>query len=219
MGTEAAWVPWVVGALSVASAGTSYYNTEKTADRQDAALADSIINQSRKQREADARVGEEVQKLEGSTAADERAERLAQYMDVVGRNRDSLQAGLVPGVGSDRFQADAQGSAAAAESYAGKMADLMARVDAGSLQRQREGFGYGRLATDLSRVAREASGQSFLDELRLRGIRRNPWLDAAAAGMSGAAGAMGSGASGANAANTGQGVTASGYRGLGSLGY
>lgn len=187
-------------AAMAASAGAQYYNTERTADRQDRTLADNIINQGRKQQVADTAVNEEVRELQASTAADERAQRLSEYMDVVAKKRGNAEAGLTPGLGSERFQSDAADATKATQGYAGKMADLMARIDAPGLQRQGEGFGYGKLATDLGLIGREASGQAFLDQLRLSRIKRDPWLDAAAAGLSGAGGAM---ASGSNATGSG----------------
>ena len=186
--------------LAAASVGAQYYNTERTARRQDNALATSIANQGRKQQVADTAVNEEVRKLESSTAADERAGRLAEYMDIVAKKRGNAEAGLTPGLGSERFQSGAAAATKATQGYAGKMADLMARIDAPGLQRQGEGFGYGKLATDLGLIGREASGQAFLDQLRLSRIKRDPWLDAASAGLSGAGGAM---ASGSNATGSG----------------
>lgn len=180
--------------LSAAGAGASAYNAKRTADRQDRQLATSIINQGRKQQVADTAVNEEVRKLEDSNAADERAGRLAEYMDIVAKNRGTAEAGLTPGLGSERFQSDAAAATKATQGYAGKMADLMARIDAPSLQRQGEGFAYGKLATDLGLIGREASGQAFLDQLKLNRIQRNPWLDMAAAGLSGAGGGMAAGA-------------------------
>ena len=39
----------------------------------------------------------------------------------------------------------------------------MARIEAPRLQRQGEAFDYGRLATDIDGLSREAAGQSFID--------------------------------------------------------
>jgi len=176
MGTEALWIPAVIAA---AGAGVQYYNTERTADRQDKQLAESIRGQARRQEEADARVNEEVRKLQQSTAADERAARLDQYLGTLVRNRRDAQGGITPGIGSGQFQGDAERAAAALDSYGGDQASLAARIDAPLVQRQGEGFAYGNLATDLSRIGREVAGQEFIDRVKLNAIRRNPWLDAA----------------------------------------
>lgn len=177
--------------LATAAAGASTYNTIQTGRRQDSAAASSIRNQSRLQREADARVNEEVQSLEGSTAADERAERLAQYMDTLRAGDASLTAGLTPGVGSDAFREDSAAAADAVRAGAGRTAGLMSRIDAAQMQRQGEAFGYGRLATDVGLIGRRSQGQAFMDDLRMRSIQRNPWIDAGASVLQGMAGGMG----------------------------
>ncbi len=171
-------------AAAAAAAGTSAYNTNQTAKKQDRALAGSIRNQDKKQQEIDARINKEVQELSQSNSADERAESLANYTDTVRKGSGDITAGLTPGIGSDAFKADAAKGAQGTLDYAGNIAGLMSRIDAPSMQRRGEAFGYGRLATDNNMIAREARGQAFLDELRLRSIQRNPWLDAAAATMS-----------------------------------
>jgi hypothetical protein len=61
-----------------------------------------------------------------------------------------------------------------------RAAGLLSRIDAPGRQRQREGFGFGRLASDLGTIGRASAGDDFLTQLRLRGIRENPWRQAAA---------------------------------------
>lgn len=228
MGTEAAWVPWVVGALSAAG---SVYNGERVAHNQDQALAQSLRTQGRHQREADAKVNDQVAALEASRSEDERAKRQMQYLDALARGRATKNAGLVPTVGSAAFAADTDAARAASDALATRAAGLEARIDAPGLQRQDEGFGFGRLATDLGLVKRQSAGDAYLDQLRLRAIRRNPYIDAAASfgqgyaasslgGAGGAGGASGSGTpftelGAANDAGygafTGAGMTTPGY--------
>jgi hypothetical protein len=180
-------------AMAAAAAGTAY-NTSRTARRQDSAAADSIRNQSRIQRRADERVDQEVQELEGSTAADERQQRLGEYMQTLRAGEGGLTAGLTPAIGSDAFRADSATAAGEVKDYAAKNAGLMSRIDAAQMQRQGEGFGYGRLATDIGMIGRESRGQDFMDQLRMRSIVRNPWIDAGAQVLGGMAGGMGGGA-------------------------
>lgn len=187
MGTEALWIPAVIAAVG---AGAQYYNTERTEEKQDKQLAESIRGQTAKQREADARVNEEVAKLEQSTAAEERANRLQTYLDTVTRNRRDVQGNLTPLIGSGEFQGDAARTAEALDAYGGREAGLASRIDAPLLQRQGEGFGYGHLATDLSRIGRDVAGQRFIDQINLGRIKRNPWIDAGASAASGAASGM-----------------------------
>lgn len=191
-------------ALAAASAGTQYYNTQKTAKRADSALAEQIRNQGRKQREADAKVNERVTDLEGSTSADERAQRLGDYMQNLRANRGKVEAGLTPNIGSSAFRDDAAQDAADVMAHAGQSADLLSRIDAAGLQRQGEAFGYGNLATGLSLIGREARGQNWLDELRLRrASQRNAGLDLFSGLLGAGAGAVGSGSGAGGWADSG----------------
>lgn len=185
-------------ALSAAGAGLQYKSTRDTAKREDSALAGQIANQSKRQREADAKVNEQVTDLEGSTSQDERAKRLDQYMQTLRTNRGKLESGLTPAIGSAAFKADAAGDAADVQAHAGDTAGLMSRMDAGTLQRQGEAFGYGNLATDLSLIQNLARGDNFLDQLRVnRAGRRNAGMDAFGSFLGGVGGAVaGSGGSG-----------------------
>lgn len=184
MGAEVI-VPLILSGLS---AGMSAYNTQKTAKREDQALAESIRNQASKQKEADARTLKEVSAMEGSTSRDEEAKRTDQYATQLRRNRANMQGvNLMPGVGGATFTADAAKAMQGVDQYAGQTAGLMAQADAPGMQRQDEAFGFGKLATDIGLLQRESRGQAYIDELRRRSIRRNPWLDMAA-GLTGAAG-------------------------------
>lgn len=188
--------------LAAAAAGAQYYNTQQTAKRTDEAAAQGILNQSRQQQQADTRVGEEVAKLAGSNAQDERQQRLGEYFDIVKGNRATMQEGLAPGIGSDQFKQAANDASMQSGERTANVADLMSRIDAAHLQRQGEGTSYGRLGTDLSGIGRRASGLAFLDDLRARNVRRDPYLDAFSALAGGASGAIGSNTTGV-ATNTG----------------
>lgn len=171
---------WAALALSAAAAGTQYVNTERTAKRQDNALATQIRNQGAKQRQADARVGEQIDDLAASNADAARNESLDSYMQTLRRNHGQTKAGLAPSFGSETFQRDAADAAQGVDRYATETADLMSKIDAPVCQRQQEGFGFGRLGTDLGLLQRDASGQNYVDQLRLMAIRRNSGLDFAA---------------------------------------
>lgn len=177
MGTESVWVPLVVAAVS---AGAQYYNTQQTAHRQDNALAQQIRDQAAQQREADARVTKTVQDTAASNPDAARASALDQYVTQLKRHQAAADGNLaMPVGGSDAFKADAAKAAMGVQDYGTKFADLMSRIDAPALQRQQEAFNFGDLGTDLTNIKRNAAGQDFLDELRLRSIRRNPWVDMA----------------------------------------
>ena len=177
-----------IGAMAAGSLASAY-NTRQTAKRQDAQAAQSIRNQADIQRRADAKVNEHVAELQGSNAEGERKQRMADYMAQLTRNRSAIAGGLQPGIGGDAFQSDAQTALEGVDAKAMGDAGLLARMDAAGMQRQREGTAAGKLGTDIGMIGRESKGQQFIDELRLRGIRRNGGLDLA----SGLLGAVGSG--------------------------
>ncbi|GAB1407666.1 hypothetical protein MASR1M8_15850 [Thermomonas brevis] len=167
--------------LTAASTGLSAYNTSKTAKKQDQAMAQGIRNQAAKQRQADARINEEMQQLAGSTSSEARTKRMAEYTQQLRRGQAGTASGLAqPAFGGEAFVQDAAGALAGIQAGATQNADWMARQDAPIMQRTEEGRRMGRMAEDVDIVARDAKGTSYLDELRMRAIRRNPWLDAAA---------------------------------------
>lgn len=180
---------YIAMAAMAASAAANAVNTRNTARRQDAQAAQGIRNQADIQRRADAKVNEHVAELQGSNAEGERKQRMADYMAQLTRNRSSIAGGLQPGIGGDAFQSDAQTALEGVDAKAMGDAGLLARMDAAGMQRQREGTAAGKLGTDIGMIGRESRGQRFIDELRLRGIRRNGGLDLA----SGLLGAVGSG--------------------------
>lgn len=180
--------------MTAASAGIGAYNTNQTAKREDRAAAEAIRAQAGKQKQADARTLKEVSTLEGSSSRDEEAKRADQYATQLRRNRGKMQGvNLAPGIGGEAFTADAANAMSGVDSFAGETADLMARADAPGMQRQGEATGYGKLATDIGLIQRESRGQAYIDELRRRSIRRNPWLDMAAGALGSAAGGFGGG--------------------------
>jgi len=178
---------WETALLLAASAATAW-NNDQTIKRQDQQAANAIQNQGRIQRQVDSRIDDEVRQMEQSTAADERAKALEGYMTTLGRNRRSLEAGLTPAIGSNAFRESSAAATGDVNTYAQRAADLMSRIDAPAMQRQGEAFGYGKLATDVGTLARNAQSQSFLDEMRLRAIRKNPLIDLAAGAASAYAG-------------------------------
>ncbi|MCW0413476.1 hypothetical protein NG831_06565 [Xanthomonas sacchari] len=208
MGSEAVWVPL---ALAAVGAGTSYYNTQQTAKRQDNALADQIRQQNARQAEADAQVNNLVQKRATSDASTERAQTLGAYLDQVRAATGAATSGLGQvGKVSDAYQQAANDAALGVADYGQKSAQLMSRIDAPTQQRQREALQNAQFQTDLGLIKRNAAGDDYLAKLRLQRIRENPWLSAAsqlatsAAASSAASGGFGSaGSSAGSAANFG----------------
>lgn len=188
--------------IALMAAGTlaQQAETERVTRKQDEATAQGLLNQSRRQQEADRRVNDEIAQLETSTAADDRAQRLGQYMQQLQRGQRQALSGLNSPIGGATFQADAGAARAGADNAAATTAGLMSRIDAPQLQRQQEAFGYGKLATDLDMEARASRGQQFIDQLRLRQIRRRPEVDLLAGLATSAGGAMAGGGGGFAAA-------------------
>lgn len=188
--------------IAIALAGTAAQQaeTQRVERKQDQETAQGLLSQSRRQQEADRRVNDEIAQLETSTAADDRAQRLGQYMQQLQRGRKQAVAGLEGPVGGATFQTDAGAARTGADNAAATTAGLMSRIDAPQLQRQQEAFGYGKLATDLDMEARASRGQQFIDQLRLRQIRRRPEVDLLA-GLATAAGGSMAGGGAANAAS------------------
>lgn len=198
-------------ALAAASAGAEYYNTEQTANRQDKQAAQSILDQTAIEKKANARTQQTLQQIQGSNATDARAQRLADYMQTLNQAKARTQAGLTnPVVGGSTFQADSAAAANQAQNFGTQTAGLLSRIDAPVVQRQQEGFDYGRLATDLSQLQNQSAGTAFLDKLKQASIRRNSKLDlaaglmsAASGGVSGADGGTGSAIDWGSSANNG----------------
>lgn len=210
MGTEAAWVPWAMAALS---AGASVYNAEQTAKRQDNELARQIIAQGERQRAADKIVQDAVLRQGQSSPDEARQSSLDQYLTQLQRTQGQAASGLDQlGAVSDRFSEDSEDAAGDIAATGQRTADIMSRIDAPLLQRQEEGIAFGRLGGDIARVGALSDSDRYLGDIRMRGIRRNPWIDAAAAAAQGYASGWAPASSGYTGAT---GSTAFGYRSFG----
>lgn len=173
------------------SAGANYYNGKQTAKRQDNELAKQIRQRSQLQGEADTAVNRLLAQRAASDSGGERAATANQYLDQVRQAQGAATAGLQQrGAVSDAYRQSANDAALGIGDYGATAANLMSRIDAPMQQRQREGVENAQLGSDLGRVARRSSGQDYLGQLRLQGIRRNPWLDAFSQLASGASTAV-----------------------------
>lgn len=197
MGLEAGTIALIGMALSAAGAGATAYDAKRTADAQDSAAAQGIRNQAAKQREMDERVNTEIGALEGSNPDDERAASLEKFMQTLRSARGNMEGNLGAAPAGSRYGQDVDQSKAAIGNFGEKAAGILSRIRAAGDQRQNEGFAINRMGSDVAGTAREASGQDFLDRLRLGGITGNPWTQAAGqiakgagSGMVGYAGSM-----------------------------
>ncbi len=175
--------------LAAGSAGASYYNGRQTAKRQDNILAGQIRQQGVRQQEADQAIANAMQQRASQGAEGERAAIGSQYLDQVRAAQANAQRGLGQvGAVSRAFQQDANDAALGIGDYGNQMAGLMARIDAPTQQRQREGIADSRVAMDLDQIGRRSRADDYLANLRLRGVQRNPWIDLASSLMGAGAG-------------------------------
>lgn len=200
MGTEAIWLPLAMSALG---AGASVYNTRQTAKRQDAEAARQIAAQGARQREADALVSDAVMKQGQSNPDAERAASLDQYVTQLQKTQGNAEQGLGQiGAVSGRYNTAADAARAQVQQTGGQTADIYSRIDAPLRQRQAEGIAQGRLGSEVGRIGMLSDSDRYIGDMRMQGIGRNPWLDAAAGALQGGAGYMagrGGGVAGAGA--------------------
>ena len=164
-------------AISAAGAGASSYNQYRTAKRAEDQTLQGMAAQRAKQREIDARLNEEVGALERSNPDDERQASLEAYLSQLRANRSGAEGVTTPGV--SRYGEDTALAQAGIQNYGQRVADILSRIDATRDQRMNEGFRINRAISDVQGTQREASGEDFINRLRMSRIRPNEWLDAA----------------------------------------
>lgn len=189
MGAVAPAIPYIAAALGTAA---TIYNTNRTAKKQDAALAQGIAQKAATQRKADQKIAAAVEQLGVSSPAAERQQTMAAFQDALRGTEQQAAAGQTLGGLSKAYDEATQAGSSRANQYVQGVAKALSAIDAAGLQRQREGFGTADLSTNLRILGREQEGQDFLSRLKAQSIRRNPWIDA----FAGAAKAYGSGAGG-----------------------
>lgn len=174
---DPATIAAIISAVTtLAGTGASMYNQRRTLqDQEDQALA-GMANQRAKQREIDARIDTEIGSLEQSNPDDERAASLEAYLSQLRANRSGVQGETTPGV--SRYGEDTALAQAGVQNYGQKVAGILSRLDATREQRRNEGFGINRMASDVTGTQREASGDDFINRLRMSQIQPNVWLDA-----------------------------------------
>lgn len=187
---------WVAVAVSLLAAGASAYNTNRTAKKQDQANAEGMRRQAETQRMANARLNKTLTDAKASSPEATRKTAQDQYLAAIQQKLGQANANLKPLGVSSAYDADASAASAKNLGETNALAGLMSRMDAPALQRQAEQFSYGNLGMDLDRYAGNVQGDNFLTGLRVGGIRRNPYIDAAAAAAQGWASGRGAGTTG-----------------------
>src|SRR4051812_9942209 len=103
MGTEALWIPAVMAAVGTGVQAKEQHDTLK---EQDEAAAQGIRTQAGHQREADARVAQEVNKIGQSSPEDSQREATDAFMSQLKRTRAQAQGGGSVGAVSDAYATD-----------------------------------------------------------------------------------------------------------------
>lgn len=177
---------WIAVAMTVVGAAVSAYNSNKTLKKQDRETVRAIRRQRTQTEASNKRVRETVDQLASSDDRKARADAGKKYLSALNLGQGQPQTtlgGTLGGVSEDYRQAAAR-SAANESAYAGDTAGLMASQDAPFSQRLGESFALGNLDTDIRSIASIADGNAGVDQLRIQGVRRNPWLDLAGSALS-----------------------------------
>lgn len=182
---------WVATAVAIAAAAASAYNTNRVAKKQDQAVAQGIREKSRVQRNADAKIADELTSLERSTSTDEQQTTLGQYQDALRGTERQAQAGQALAGLSKEYDAATGAAQGRTSDYLSQVINSLSRIDAAGLQRQGEGMRMNDLGSNLSVLGREAGGIDFLANMRAQGVRRDPAIDAFAAGLNAYGGGLG----------------------------
>jgi len=188
-------------AAAAAAAGGSYYNTVNTARKQDNALTAQLRQQAAHQDQADQAVNQLIGQRAGSNSDAEKQSTLDQYLQATRATQGTAASGLQQaGATSNAYKSSGADASLGIQDYGNKLAGLMSRIDAPTQQRQREAQENAQFNSNLGLLARNAQGDDFLSQLKLRGITRNPWIDAGSQLLGGVAGGLASSA-GTTAAN------------------
>jgi len=194
---------WIAVAAAIVAAGASAYNTNRVAKKQDQAIAQGIREKSRVQQNADAKIADELTSLEKSTSADEQQTTLGQYQDALRGTERQAQAGQALAGLSKEYDAATGAAQGRTSDYLSQVVNSLSRIDAAGLQRQGEGMRMTDLGSNLSVLGREAGGIDFLANMRAQGVRRDPAIDAFAAGLNAYGGGLGGGGATAGKTKTG----------------
>lgn len=153
------------------------------ARRQNRELAAGARGQSRAGMEAAGITGDFVSRLRSSAPRPDIERGL--FTSALG----APSIGALP-TASRQFRADAAAGAAGAQDYGRGFADLLARIRAPQLQRQRESELLVDMGNALRPVQLRAQDEAFLTQLRANMKQPNPWLGMLGQGLSNVGGQM-----------------------------
>jgi hypothetical protein len=180
--------PWIIGAAaSAAGSGAQLINQQNALKRQDRETARGITARAGLQREAGARVQQQINDVAASNPDADRKTQNDAFIAALRNakvNNGAMDIGGPAGA-SDRFAADVGQARTAATGEGQALSGQLAAIDAPGLQRQREARGFTDAAIDLNQIGDRAKGLDFLTQLRTANAgRTNPLVDAAGSGLS-----------------------------------
>ena len=174
---------WAVGA-AVASAVVQQYNQAQVAKKQNRATVASIMEQQKLQREANARVNENIDKLEQSTPEDEFQSRSSDIRNQLRQKQAMALAGIQNTGGGEAVTSMANAARPTAVGYGDDINRWISGIDAPQLQRQGEAWDRADVESKLGFLRRSSAQEDALLRLKLAGIRENPWLNMLSQGLS-----------------------------------
>lgn len=187
MGTEAVWIPLV---LAAAGATATTVNNRNIAKERERIANQGIAAQASKQREAEARINEEVGAQARSSPEQEQREALDEFTSVLSAAKSKSAGDTAVPMGSDRYQTDEAASKAAIQNYGAEQAELQSRIMAPLRQRENENKSRRRTESDVLGIARNADAESFLNQLLQGSVTGNTGLELGGAIATGASQAM-----------------------------
>lgn len=176
----------IAAGASALGSGAQLINSQQALKRQDREVARGIAARSALQREAGARVQQQIQNVAASNPDQERRAQNDAFIAALRGAKMADGSADIGSVGatSDRFAADVGQARAGAAQEGQALAGQLAAIDAPALQRQREARGFNDAATDISMIADRGNSLDFLTQLRTANAgRTNPWIDAAGQGL------------------------------------
>jgi len=176
--------------LAAAGTGLTAVVQDNARKKQDRALFNNLQEQGRYQREADSAINTKLHDLQNSTPEEERAQAADAFLSQLRLSRRQGEASEAPGYGSQRYQDDKAAAGQQVVNFGNHAANVLARITAPTLQRENEGVASNRLRRNLSTIGRNAAGSDFLNQLRLKRIKPDPWAMAAGQGLTSAGMAM-----------------------------
>lgn len=208
--------------LAMLAVGTylNYSNQQDTANRADQVEAQNIQRQTALDKKANQDTQQLLQKdAQSNTDTSQKSALLNAFQKAVAANQGTSTGGLNQvGNVSSAYTKAANDAALGVSQYTNKQAGDLASMDAPNLQRQSENANLAQYGSQIGAIGQQSAGDNAVANIRLQGVRPNPWLSAVAQGLtsygsSGMGGMMTGGGS-----SVGNGVSSGAVSSLGNYG-